>query len=154
MTNSMIPDPTKSFFDEWAADCEAEIAAREAAKPKKKKTPHKKAVQDVVKQLKSLPGDKLINVRNVGIASFKNRRTGQTQTYSYGRLGEADVQMTYQGHAFEFEVKVGRDTQRNSQLRHQQRVEAAGGTYAIVSNGKQALEVVAVWQAQNGRRSL
>lgn len=53
------------------------------------------------------------------------RKSGTTK-------GIADVQVTFKGKTYNFEIKVGRDRQSEIQKEVEQRIKAAGGHYAII----------------------
>lgn len=104
-----------------------------------KTTPHKKLVKACVKALREAYPDASISIRNVGIMSYKDKRTGRQIQYRYGTLGESDIDMTEQGMRICLECKVGRDEQRESQARFQERIERAGALYRIVRTVEDAL---------------
>lgn len=119
-------------------------------KQKRRKTPHKKALNDIITTLHKLPGHKKIEVRNVGIGEFEGRK------YSFGQEGESDIRITWKPTGWQLpvpisiaiEVKVGKDFQRDSQKRWQHRWEECGGVYWICSNGPEAWDKCMVyWRA-------
>ncbi|NBI96854.1 hypothetical protein D1645_18455, partial [Parabacteroides goldsteinii] len=46
--------------------------------------------------------------------------------------GIADVQVTYNGKVYNFEIKIGKDRQSDIQKDVEAKIKAAGGHYAIV----------------------
>lgn len=113
-----------------------------AARPKT--TPHKKLVKACVHALHEAYPDASISIRNVGVMSYKDKRTGRMIQYRYGTLGESDIDMTVPpvGRRVCLECKVGRDGQRLTQERFQARVERAGAVYRIVRSVEEALAAV------------
>jgi hypothetical protein len=119
-----------------------------------KKTPHGKAKAEIVAALHDLPGNKLIEVRSVGLVKYKTG--GKERQYTYGRPGEADLRVTWRPPVWPYpaplsiaiEIKVGRDTQSGKQSGWQGKAEAAGIAYFIVGTGREALDAaIGLWRA-------
>jgi hypothetical protein len=68
-----------------------------------------------------------------------------------GNTGEADLEVTWFGQSFQFEIKAGRDTQRRSQEKIERLFTKAGGIYLIVREPHEAVDCMLQWAAQTGR---
>lgn len=63
-------------------------------------------------------------------------RTCQIGSMQYipttGTKGSSDLSALFRGRTLKIEIKVGRDVQREDQVKYQKSIEAAGGTYRII----------------------
>jgi hypothetical protein len=55
-------------------------------------------------------------------------------TKGTGTKGSADISATINGRSVKIEIKYGKDKQSEAQIRYQEMIERAGGTYLIVNN--------------------
>jgi hypothetical protein len=55
-------------------------------------------------------------------------------TKGTGTKGSADISATINGRSVKIEIKYGKDRQSEAQIRYQEMIEKAGGTYLIVKS--------------------
>lgn len=55
-------------------------------------------------------------------------------TKGTGTKGSADISATINGRSVKIEIKYGKDKQSEAQIRYQEMIEKAGGTYVIVKS--------------------
>ncbi len=68
-----------------------------------------------------------------------------------GNTGEADLEVTWFGQSFQFEVKAGNDVQRRAQEKIERLFTRAGGIYVIVRKPSDATDAMLQWAAQTGK---
>lgn len=68
--------------------------------------------------------------QNTGAFEAKDRY-GKPRWIQYGEVGSGDIVGCIKGKYFEIECKATGGKQTEAQIKHQQKVEAAGGTYIV-----------------------
>jgi hypothetical protein len=68
-----------------------------------------------------------------------------------GNPGEADLEVTWFGQSFMFEIKAGDDVQRPVQAKIERLFTAAGGIYLIVRAPHEATDAMLQWAARTGK---
>lgn len=117
---------------------------REALEARPRTTPHKRLMRQITKALKKRWPQMKVEVRNVGVGGYKDKRTGAWTFLRFGQVGEADLRLTLNGRAIALEAKALEtgDVQRESQVKWQAKFEAAGGFYAVVHSVDEAVAAV------------
>ena len=96
-------------------------------KPKRKKqSPTNELTKAVLKLVRSKPQCFAWRVNSTGVV-----RNGQ-YTYSGATSGVPDVEACIAGKYVGFEIKVGRDKMRESQIKFKEKITEANGVYVIV----------------------
>jgi hypothetical protein len=116
----------------------------------------RKATRDRIRTLErhgSRPYVKTNITGKVHLGGWKDQDDAlhDSREYYAGNTGEADLEVTWFGQSFMFEIKVGRDTQLRSQEKIERLFTKAGGIYLIVRAPHEATDAMLQWAAQTGR---
>lgn len=105
------------------------------------------ATREAIRRLEKYGSRPYVKTNTTGKARFE----GSDHAYMVGNPGEADIETTWFGQQFMFEIKTGTGRQSDVQAKIQRLFERAGGIYLVVRHAHEAPDRMLLWASQSGK---